>query len=109
MVGGVQTWETGYLKLLFGYSQIPGQDFDETSSPVARATSLRIILALAAASDLTLGQMDFVAAYLNGVLDKPIYMRVSTGIQGVRRTELRPAEEGPLRIKTIRTHLVGIT
>ena len=30
-----------------GYSQIPGQDFDAISSPVARLTSLRIILTMA--------------------------------------------------------------
>ena len=62
-----------------GYSQIPGQDFDSTSSPVARTTSLRIILTIAAKQNLCLGQMDFVAAFLNGVLDRPIYMECPPG------------------------------
>ena len=62
-----------------GYSQVPGQDFDEISSPVARATSLRTILSIAAVRNLILGQMDFVAAYLNGVLDKVIYMECPPG------------------------------
>ena len=62
-----------------GYSQVPGQDFDETYSPVARLTSLRIFVALAAYYDLELGQMDVVSAFLNGLLDKPIYMQCPKG------------------------------
>ena len=62
-----------------GYSQKPGQDFDETYSPVARLTSLRIFLTIVASKDLELGQMDVVSAYLNGKLDKPIYMQSPPG------------------------------
>ena len=62
-----------------GYSQIPGQDYEAISSPVARSTSLRIILTIAAKRNLVLGQMDFVAAFLNGILDRPIFMECPPG------------------------------
>ena len=62
-----------------GYSQIPGQDFNETYAPVMRMESLRAILALAAAHDLDLGQMDIKGAYLNGNLKEEIYMAQPEG------------------------------
>lgn len=57
-----------------GYSQIPGQDFNDTFAPVMRMDSMRSILALAAIYDLELGQMDIKGAYLNGDLKEEIYM-----------------------------------
>lgn len=62
-----------------GYSQIPGQDFNETYAPVMRMESMRTILALAAAYDLDLGQMDIKGAYLNGDLKEEIYMAQPEG------------------------------
>jgi transposase InsO family protein len=62
-----------------GYSQIPGQDFNETYAPVMRMESMRTILALAAALDLDLGQMDIKGAYLNGDLKEEIYMAQPEG------------------------------
>ena len=62
-----------------GYSQIPSQDFDETYSPIARLTSLRILVTIAATENLEIGQMDVVSAFLNGRLDKPIFMQSPPG------------------------------
>lgn len=62
-----------------GYSQIPGQDFNDTFAPVMRMDSMRSILALAAIYDLELGQMDIKGAYLNGDLKEEIYMAQPPG------------------------------
>lgn len=57
-----------------GFSQREGVDYSQTFAPVARYTSLRYILALAAEMDLNLSQMDAVSAFLNGPLEEDIYM-----------------------------------
>ena len=59
-----------------GFSQQPGIDFKETFAPIGRSTSLRILLTLAAAHDLEIHQADVEGAYLNGDLDRDIYMKI---------------------------------
>jgi len=63
-----------------GFSQVPGLDFTETFSSVARFTTLRIFLALTAFLNLELHQVDVVGAYLQGDLDEEIYMKVPDGL-----------------------------
>jgi len=62
-----------------GFTQIPGIDYDQTFSPVARFESLRLLLALAALEDWEIHQMDVKSAFLNGVLDEEIYMEQPQG------------------------------
>ena len=62
-----------------GFTQIPGIDYDETFSPVARFESLRLLLALATLEDWEIHQMDVKSAFLNGVLDEEIYMEQPIG------------------------------
>ena len=62
-----------------GLTQIPGIDFDETFSPVARFESLRMLLALAALEDWHIHQMDVKSAFLNGELEEEIYMEQPKG------------------------------
>lgn len=64
-----------------GFSQIPGQDFNQTYAPVMRAESFRTILAICAQKNYVLHQVDVVGAYLNGVLDEEIYMRQPPGFE----------------------------
>ena len=59
--------------------QIPGLDYDETFSPVARFESLRLLLALAALEDWEVHQLDIKSAFLNGVLNEEIYMEQPQG------------------------------
>jgi transposase InsO family protein len=58
-----------------GFTQVYGIDYAETYAPVARYSSIRLIIALAAHYDWELHQLDVKTAYLNGELDVPIYMR----------------------------------
>ena len=62
-----------------GFMQIPGIDYDETFSPVAHFESLQLLLALAMLEDWEIQQMDVKSAFLNGVLDKEIYMEQPQG------------------------------
>lgn len=58
-----------------GFSQIPGVDFQETSSPVVRLETLRILLTIAYFFHLLIHTMDVVAAYLNAELKEFVVMK----------------------------------
>jgi hypothetical protein len=64
-----------------GNTQVYGLDYNETSSPTIRLSSLRFILALAAQNDWNFEVIDFANAYLNGDLDEVIYMRQPPGFE----------------------------
>ena len=57
-----------------GFSQKYGIDYDETFAPVAKFTSIRAVLSMAAKHNLKLHQMDVKTAFLNGVLGEDIFM-----------------------------------
>ncbi|GAA5917031.1 uncharacterized protein JCM6883_003928, partial [Sporobolomyces salmoneus] len=57
-------------------------EFKETFAPVAKFTSIRVLLALAARHNLKLQQADVDKAYLYGKLEEELYMRVPDGIDG---------------------------
>lgn len=50
-----------------GFSQVPGVDYFDTFAPVAKLASIRAILAMAAAEDMELHQINIKGAYLNGL------------------------------------------
>ena len=70
--GKVETYKARLVAK--GYTQKEGIDFEETFSPVAMLKSIRILLAIAAALDYEVWQMDVKTAFLNGYLDESIYM-----------------------------------
>ena len=62
-----------------GFSQQYRLDYDETFSPVAKLTPVRVLLALAANKDCDLWQMDVKNAFFHGELDREIYMNQPMG------------------------------
>lgn len=64
-----------------GFSQSDGIDYKETFAPVVRYDSVRVILAMAAYHDMEIAQFDVKTAFLNGILDETIYMKIPDGIQ----------------------------
>lgn len=57
-----------------GFSQVSGQDYDETFNPVIRHTTIRLIIAYALTQNWVLRQLDVKNAFLHGTLNETIYM-----------------------------------
>jgi hypothetical protein len=57
-----------------GYTQKEGEYFFDTYSPVARLTTIRVLLSLATSHGLLVHQMDVKTAFLNGEMEEKIYM-----------------------------------
>jgi hypothetical protein len=62
-----------------GYTQKEGEDFFDTYSPIARMTTIRVLLSLAASYGLLIHQMDVKTTFLNGDPDEEIYMEQPDG------------------------------
>ena len=71
-----------------GYSQVEGIDLGEIFSPVAKITSIRFLLSLAAAFDLEVEQMDVKTTFLHGDLNEEIYMKQPEGFSVKGKKEL---------------------
>jgi hypothetical protein len=61
------------------FSQIQGQDYDESFAPVVRFNSLCLLLSIVAANGFVPLQLDVKAAFLYGELNETIYMRLPEG------------------------------
>jgi hypothetical protein len=62
-----------------GYSQVEGIDFGEIFSPVAKLTSIRVLLSVAIAFDFEIEQMDVKTTFLHGDLEEEIFMKKPEG------------------------------
>ena len=87
-----------------GYLQKADINHHETFAPVAKFTTLRSLLALAAENNWDIDGMDVKTAFLHGDLEEVIYMEIPEGLEVSQRAQ-GGSEHSPIRacrlIKTI--------
>lgn len=66
-----------------GYSQIEGEDFTNTQSPVVNDISLRTVLVLSLIYNWVSEVVDITTAFLYGEMDVEVYMDVPEGIEEI--------------------------
>jgi hypothetical protein len=79
-----------------GFSQVEGVDYFETFAPVARFTSIRATIALAAQKGWKIYQMDVDNAFLNAPVEEEIYVEQPKGM------EVQSPNEEKLVLKLLR-------
>lgn len=82
-----------------GFNQKEGVDFNEIFSPVVRHSSIRLLLALVAAQNLELEQLDVKTTFLHGDLEEEIYVHQLEGFISVGKEE---------HVCRLRTSLYGL-
>jgi hypothetical protein len=70
--GTIQTFKARLVAK--GFRQREGIDYFDTYAPIARITSIRVLIALASIYKLVVHQMDVKTAFLNRDLDEEVYM-----------------------------------
>ncbi|GKD68224.1 zinc finger, CCHC-type containing protein, partial [Tanacetum coccineum] len=62
-----------------GFKQKSGIDYFDTYAPVARISTIRLLIAVASIHNLIIYQMDVKTAFLNGDLEEEVYMNQPQG------------------------------
>ena len=68
-----------------GFTQRPGEHYDQTYSPVMDSITFRFLISFANFHKLRMRQLDVATAYLYGTLDTTIYMRAPPELEARRR------------------------
>lgn len=64
-----------------GFAQRPGVDFSDVFAPVCKQSTFHALLAITAAHDLELEQLDIKTAFLNGELHEDVWIQQPEGFQ----------------------------
>jgi hypothetical protein len=77
--GSIEKYKARFVT--HGFSPKKGIDYEETFAHVARYTSIRTIIALAAKMKWKLHQMDIKTTFLNGVIEDEVYIEQPQGFE----------------------------
>ena len=70
--GSVEKYKARFVAQ--GFSQVEGIDYDENFVPVARYMSIRALISIAAEMGWKIHHMDVKTSFLNGIIQKEIYI-----------------------------------
>jgi hypothetical protein len=77
--GSIEKYKS--LFVAHGFSRVKGFDYDETFVLVARYTSIRSVISIAAEMGWNIHQMDVKTAFLNGLIQKEVYIEQPLGFE----------------------------
>ena len=75
--GSVEKYKVCFM--VKGFSRKEGIDYEETFAPVARYSSIRTIISLAAERGWRVHQTDVKTAFLNRVIEEEVYIEHAEG------------------------------
>ena len=82
-----------------GFSQRPGIDYDETYSPVMDIIMFQYLISLSVSKGLDMRLMDVITAYLYGMLENDIYMKVLKGFQLPQENTSQPRNMYSIKLR----------
>lgn len=82
-----------------GFSQQPGVHYKQTFAPVARLSSIRLMVSLATHLNMSIQQFDVETAYLNGELEEEIYMEPPKHFESILNRIINQEKTSPLSKK----------
>ena len=82
LMGLCRDVKAGWLLVLI--NKLKGKDYKHTFSPVAKFTTIRIILAVAAACHMEIHQLDINNAFLHGFIEEDLYMQPPLGYNKIK-------------------------
>jgi hypothetical protein len=71
-----------------GYNKIEGLDYLNTYSPVAKLTTVRLVIALSSIHNWHLHQLDVKNAFLHGELQEDLYMLIPPSIKTIKPNQV---------------------
>ena len=77
--GSIEKFKARFVAM--GYAQKEEIDYEETFAPIARYTSIRSVISLAAQMGWEIHQMDVKTTFFNGVIEEEVYIEQPEGFE----------------------------